>query len=123
MTEPRSFVELAFAAVSACGQVAYRGKLQQTNLWLDQAVIMVSMLIGRAGPLTPAFTLATPRGAYIRCPAGQVNIGWPERRQASVFNRAAPALQRYFRPDFPSPKQWSGSVPHSLHHAVPCRRA
>jgi trk system potassium uptake protein len=36
---------------------------------------MVLMVIGRIGPLTIAFTLATTRGENIQYPSGQVSIG------------------------------------------------
>jgi trk system potassium uptake protein TrkH len=36
---------------------------------------MLLMLVGRVGPLTIAFLLATRRSAAIQYPSGRVNIG------------------------------------------------
>jgi trk system potassium uptake protein TrkH len=40
-----------------------------------QSIIMVLMVIGRIGPLTIAFMLATWHAESIQYPSGQVSIG------------------------------------------------
>jgi trk system potassium uptake protein TrkH len=75
MTEQLDFLDLAFEAVSAFGTVGMSRGVTAELSAAGQIVIMVLMLIGRVGPLTLAFTLATPHGTRIQYPAGQVNIG------------------------------------------------
>lgn len=75
MTESLDFLDLAFEAVSAASTAGLSRGITADLSAAGQIVIMVLMLVGRIGPLTLAFTLATPRGTRIQYPAGQVNIG------------------------------------------------
>jgi trk system potassium uptake protein TrkH len=75
ITETGAFLDLAFEGVSAAATVGLsRGVTADLSL-AGQAVIVVLMVIGRVGPLTIAFTLATSRGESIQYPSGQVSIG------------------------------------------------
>lgn len=69
------FLQLAFEAVSAFGTV---GLSQGATAELDgvgRSVIMFLMFIGRVGPLTLGFFLASPVPTRIRYPAGKVGLG------------------------------------------------
>jgi trk system potassium uptake protein TrkH len=75
ITESGMFIDLAFEAVSAFSTAGLSRGVTSNLTVPGQVVIMVLMLIGRVGPLTLAFTLATRRHAAIQYPPGQVNIG------------------------------------------------
>lgn len=75
ITEEGDFLDLAFEAVSAAATVGLSRGITDDLSIPGQYIIVVLMLIGRVGPLTIAFTLASPRGEHIQYPAGEVNIG------------------------------------------------
>lgn len=75
ITESGTFIDLAFEAVSAFSTAGLSRGVTSNLTVPGQVMIMVLMLIGRVGPLTLAFTLATRRHAAIQYPPGQVNIG------------------------------------------------
>lgn len=75
ITEKANFLDLAFEAVSAAATVGLSRGITADLSTAGQCIIIVLMLIGRVGPLTIAFTLASARGESIQYPAGQVSIG------------------------------------------------
>lgn len=75
ITEKANFLDLAFEAVSAAATVGLSRGITADLSTAGQCIIVVLMLIGRVGPLTIAFTLASARGESIQYPAGQVSIG------------------------------------------------
>lgn len=69
------FLDLAFEVVSAFGTVGLsRGATADLD-GFGQGVLMVIMFIGRIGPLTLGFFLATHSVPKVRYPAGQVHLG------------------------------------------------
>ncbi len=75
ITEKEGFLDLAFEAVSAAATVGLSRGITADLSITGQCIIVVLMLIGRVGPLTIAFTLASAHGERIQYPAGEVNIG------------------------------------------------
>jgi len=75
ITESAAFLDLAFEAVSAFGTVGMSRGITASLSGPGQVVIIALMLIGRVGPLTLAFTLATARPARIQYPDGRVSVG------------------------------------------------
>ncbi|HEY0489834.1 MAG TPA: TrkH family potassium uptake protein [Telluria sp.] len=75
ITEQAAFLDLAFEAVSAFATTGLSRGITASLSGPGQAVIMLLMLVGRVGPLTLAFTLASRRRAAIQYPDGRVNIG------------------------------------------------
>lgn len=75
ITENGNFLDLAFEAVSGAATVGLSRGVTADLSATGQCIIIVLMLIGRAGPLTIAFTLSHARGESIQYPAGHVNIG------------------------------------------------
>jgi trk system potassium uptake protein TrkH len=75
ITETASFLDLAFEGVSAAATVGLSRGITADLTLAGQAIIIVLMVIGRVGPLTIAFMLATFRGESIQYPEGQVSIG------------------------------------------------
>lgn len=75
ISEGGDFVDIAFEVSSAFGTVglsrAYTPELSE----FGRAVIMVVMFLGRVGPLTLGFFLATRMVPRVRYPAGQVHLG------------------------------------------------
>ena len=69
------FLDLLFEAVSAACTVGLsRGitdQLQPASLW----VLMGLMFVGRLGPLTLAYLIATPKKSYIKHPPTEIQIG------------------------------------------------
>jgi trk system potassium uptake protein len=69
------FLDIAFEVASAFGTVGlsrgYTGELDD----FGRAVIMVVMFLGRVGPLTLGFFLATRVTPRVRYPEGQVHLG------------------------------------------------
>ncbi|GAB2784115.1 Ktr system potassium transporter KtrB [Halomonas shantousis] len=76
LTEPdKAFLDLAFETVSAFGTVGLsRGITGEMSL-PGQLVLIVTMLLGRAGPITLGYFIATRRQRGIRYAEGQVHIG------------------------------------------------
>lgn len=69
------FLDLAFEVTSAFGTVGLsRGATAELD-GLGRAIVMVTMFIGRVGPLAIGFFLATGSTARVRYPAGQVYLG------------------------------------------------
>lgn len=69
------FMDLSFEVVSAFGTVGLsRGATGDLDA-LGRSVIMLLMFIGRVGPLTLGFFLATCVPARIRYPSGRVHLG------------------------------------------------
>ena len=69
------FLDLAFEVASAFGTVGLsRGATGELDT-LGRAVIMVLMFIGRVGPLTLGFFLATRAATRIRYPSSPVFLG------------------------------------------------
>jgi trk system potassium uptake protein TrkH len=75
ITEQAAFLDLSFEVVSAFGTVGLSRGITPSLSGTGQAVIIVLMLIGRVGPLTLAFSLASRQRAPIQYPSGQINIG------------------------------------------------
>ncbi|PTR16280.1 trk system potassium uptake protein TrkH [Nitrosospira sp. Nsp2] len=75
ITETAAFLDLAFEGVSAAATVGLSRGITADLSLAGQAIIVILMVIGRVGPLTIAFTLATTRGESIQYPSGQVSIG------------------------------------------------
>lgn len=75
LTHEGAFLDLAFEVTSAFGTVGLsRGETGQLD-GLGRAVVIVTMFIGRVGPLTLGFFLATQVTPRIRYPAGRVYLG------------------------------------------------
>ena len=76
VTQPMGFLDLAFEATSAFGTV---GLSRGITTELDAAgrlIIMMTMLVGRAGPLALGFALATATVASrVRYPPARVQLG------------------------------------------------
>jgi trk system potassium uptake protein TrkH len=69
------FIDLLFEATSAlCTVGVSRGLTAQFD-GLGRTVLMLLMFIGRVGPLTLGFFLATQATPRLRYPAGQVYLG------------------------------------------------
>jgi trk system potassium uptake protein TrkH len=75
VSDSGAFLDLAFEAVSAFGTVGMSRGVTADLSDSGQGIIMLLMLIGRVGPLTLAFTLATAHRARIQYPEGQINVG------------------------------------------------
>jgi trk system potassium uptake protein len=75
VTETADFLDLAFEGVSAAATVGLSRGITADLSSAGQAIIVILMVIGRVGPLTIAFTLATSRGESIQYPSGQLSIG------------------------------------------------
>lgn len=75
MTEDARFVDIAFEVTSAAGTVGLSRGLTPELSGIGQAVIVVLMFLGRAGPLALAFVLVHRHASRIQYPAGQVNLG------------------------------------------------
>lgn len=75
MTEEARFVDIAFEVTSAAGTVGLSRGLTPELSGIGQAVIVVLMFLGRAGPLALAFVLVHRHASRIQYPAGQVNLG------------------------------------------------
>jgi trk system potassium uptake protein len=75
ITESAPFLDVAFEGMSAAATVGLSRGITADLSLPGQAIVMVLMVIGRIGPLTIAFLLATWRGESIQYPPGQVSIG------------------------------------------------
>ncbi|MHA7875165.1 TrkH family potassium uptake protein [Roseivivax sp.] len=75
ITYQGSFISLAFEVVSAFGTVGLSlGATGELDA-LGRAVIMVVMFLGRVGPLTLGFFLATHSAVRVRYPKGRIYLG------------------------------------------------
>lgn len=75
ISESAAFIDIAFEATSAAATVGLSRGLTPELSPVGQAVIMVLMMLGRAGPLALAFMLVHRHPSQIQYPAGQVNLG------------------------------------------------
>lgn len=75
LTEPARFVDIAFEVTSAAATVGLSRGLTPELSGPGQVLIMILMLLGRAGPLALAFVLVHRHASRIQYPAGQVNLG------------------------------------------------
>lgn len=71
----KHFLDLCFEVVSAFGTVGLSRGITADLSPLGKGVIMVMMFLGRVGPLTLGFLLATPRSHQIRFAEEPVAIG------------------------------------------------
>lgn len=69
------FVDMAFEAVSAFGTVGLSRGVTGELTGFERAVIVFLMFVGRVGPLTLGFFLATRVPPRVRYPAGRVFLG------------------------------------------------
>jgi trk system potassium uptake protein TrkH len=75
LTYEGAFIDLVFEVCSAFGTVGLsRGATGELDE-LGRAVIIAIMFVGRLGPLTLAFSLATQRTPKVRYPEGKVFLG------------------------------------------------
>lgn len=75
LTYKGEFIDLLFEVCSAFGTVGLsRGSTGELDT-LGRAVIIVIMFVGRIGPLTLAFSLATQTTPKVRYPEGKVFLG------------------------------------------------
>ena len=76
VTQPLPFLDLAFEATSAFGTVGLsRGATGELDA-VGRCIIMVTMLVGRAGPLALGFALSTAaRPSRVRYPPARVQLG------------------------------------------------
>lgn len=75
ISESAGFVDIAFEVTSAAATVGLSRGLTPELSPVGQAVIMILMVLGRAGPLALAFVLVHRHASRIQYPAGQVNLG------------------------------------------------
>ncbi|MFE8071008.1 TrkH family potassium uptake protein [Marinobacteraceae bacterium S3BR75-40.1] len=75
VTEKADYLDVVFEVVSAFGTVGLSRGLTPELSTLSQWVLMVVMFVGRLGPLTLAFLLATPRRSMIRHAEAEIQIG------------------------------------------------
>ncbi|OFC72029.1 TrkH family potassium uptake protein [Alteromonas confluentis] len=75
ITETAPFIDIVFEAVSALGTVGLsRGLTGDLSAW-GEGIIIVLMFLGRLGPLTLAYLLASPRQRRVRFPDSRLSIG------------------------------------------------
>lgn len=75
ITEDAPFMMIVFEVFSAFGTVGLSMGLTDQLSIIGKCVIIVVMFIGRIGPLTIAFTLATPKRSNVRYPEEDVFTG------------------------------------------------
>ena len=75
IVEDAPFLDVAFEAVSALGTVGLSRGLTASLSPLGEFIIMFLMFIGRIGPLTIAYFLASPRSKKLRYPSTKMSIG------------------------------------------------
>lgn len=69
------FLDIAFEVASAFGTVGLSLGITADLDALDRSIIMFLMFLGRVGPLTLGFFLATNSAPRVRYPAGQIYLG------------------------------------------------
>ncbi|MEK7708539.1 MAG: TrkH family potassium uptake protein [Pseudomonadota bacterium] len=73
--EKASFIDIVFEVISAISTVGLsRGLTSQLSMG-GEMVIIFMMIIGRVGPLTFAYFLATPKKKYIKYANAEVQVG------------------------------------------------
>ncbi|HEU5138642.1 MAG TPA: TrkH family potassium uptake protein [Bacillales bacterium] len=75
LTEKAPFIDVAFEVVSAFATVGLSTGLTGHLSVVGQIVIMSMMFIGKLGPLSLVFLLATPEVKKVRYPEGKIFIG------------------------------------------------
>ncbi|CAM4258523.1 TrkH family potassium uptake protein [Pseudoalteromonas ostreae] len=75
IVEDAPFLDVAFEAVSALGTVGLSRGLTASLSPQGEFIIMFLMFMGRIGPLTIAYFLASPRSRKLRYPSAQLSIG------------------------------------------------
>lgn len=75
LTFQGSFVDLAFEIASAFGTVGLSRGITSDLDPLNQTVLVLMMFVGRVGPLTLGFFLATRRQPAVRYPSASVYLG------------------------------------------------
>ena len=75
LTEDAPFLDIVFEAISALGTVGLSRGLTSSLSGPGELIIITLMFIGRLGPLTLAYFLASPRIKRLRYPETQITIG------------------------------------------------
>ena len=75
LSENASFLDVVFEAVSALGTVGLSRGLTSSLSGIGEFIIIFLMFMGRLGPLTLAYFLASPRTKRLRYPETQLTIG------------------------------------------------
>uniref|UniRef100_A0A7C2HVD5 Trk family potassium uptake protein n=1 Tax=Ammonifex degensii TaxID=42838 RepID=A0A7C2HVD5_9THEO len=75
VVEKKGFLPLLFEAVSAFGTVGLSTGITPDLTLAGRVVIILTMFVGRLGPLTVAFALAQRRRAAFRHPEEQIIVG------------------------------------------------
>lgn len=75
LSEDAPFLDVVFEAVSALGTVGLSRGLTTSLSGAGEFIIILLMFVGRLGPLTLAYFLASPRTKRLRYPTTQLTIG------------------------------------------------
>lgn len=75
ITEDAPFLDIVFEAVSAMGTVGLSRGLTGSLSAAGEGIIIVLMFLGRLGPLTLAYLLASPGQRHVRYPDSRISIG------------------------------------------------
>ncbi len=76
LTHQQDFLPVMFEVVSALGTVGLSLGLTPSHTPLEQILIIVTMFLGRVGPMTLGFALAYNRSQpFIRYPEGKIMVG------------------------------------------------
>ncbi|WP_342807746.1 TrkH family potassium uptake protein [Alteromonas sp. M12] len=75
LSEDAPFLDVVFEAVSALGTVGLSRGLTGSLSGVGELIIILLMFMGRLGPLTLAYFLASPRTKRLRFPETQLAIG------------------------------------------------
>ena len=74
-THDGEFLDASFEVVSAFGTVGLSRGFTGQLTDIGRVIIVVVMFLGRVGPLTLGFLLATRTPARVRYPAGVIHLG------------------------------------------------
>lgn len=75
VVEDAPFLDVVFEVVSALGTVGLSRGLTSSLSTAGELIIMFLMFMGRIGPLTIAYFLASPRSRKLKYPSAQLSIG------------------------------------------------